>query len=123
MLRHVDDDGQERYLLTHRSEDTHHGDTYSIPGGARNLDETPEEAADRESHEELEGVPRYRVTSTATADHGGWAYHTVHADADEATELSPQTWETESAARFTPEEIDDLPLHPDFRIYWESLQA
>ncbi len=101
-----------------------YGGAFSIPGGAIDFAETPADAANREAHEELEGVPQYSVTHTVVADHGGWAYHTVHADVESKSVpvLSPLSWETDSVGWFTPGEIDKLPLHPDFRIYWESIQ-
>src|SRR5450755_2697483 len=53
LLRHVDPQGQERYLLTHRSPEVHEGGTWGIPGGAMDLGEAPHEAAFRETEEEL----------------------------------------------------------------------
>jgi 8-oxo-dGTP pyrophosphatase MutT (NUDIX family) len=120
MLRHVDDQGQARYLLTHRSPNVQHGSTYSVPGGALDSHEYPEEGALREAQEELGPIPGFHPTGIETADHGGWAYHTVHGDVDHMFEPQPQNWETNSAQWFTPHEIDQLPLHPGFRSYWEG---
>lgn len=120
MLRHVDDEGQARYLLTHRSPNVQHGSTYSVPGGALDSHEYPEEGALREAQEELGPIPGFHPTGVETADHGGWAYHTVHGDVDHMFEPQPQNWETNSAQWFTPQEIDQLLLHPGFRSYWEG---
>src|ERR1039458_9313566 len=114
MLRHVDSSGQVRYLLTHRAGWVDHGDTYSIPGGAINLDEAAKEGAERETAEELGLLPDLVYTHASVADHGGWAYHTVHCDVPDMFE--PETLsETNSVGWFTPEEIDQLPLHPGDR--------
>ncbi len=120
MLRHVDDQGQPRYLLTHRSPAVMHGDTYSVPGGALDSHEYPEEGALREAQEELGPIPGFDPTGIETADHGGWAYHTVHGDVPQMFTPRPQNWETSDAQWYTPEEIDQLNLHPGFRAYWES---
>lgn len=120
MLRHVDEQGQPRYLLTHRSPAVMHGDTFSVPGGALDSHERPEEGALREAQEELGPIPGFRHTGTETANHGGWAYHTVHGDVPQMFTPRPQNWETSAAQWYTPEQIDQLNLHPGFRAYWEG---
>ena len=44
-------------LLQHRSAWTNHGNTWGIPGGARDLQESPTQAALRETHEECAIAP------------------------------------------------------------------
>jgi 8-oxo-dGTP diphosphatase len=126
MMRYVDEAGQERYLLTHRSGEVQHGNTYSLPGGARDSYETAEQAAEREAGEELGKLVEFKYVNTEVADHGGWAYHTVHVDVQEMFEPFAEGddtgWETHSAGWFTPEEIDKLPLHPGFKAHWESIR-
>jgi len=126
MLRHVDSDGQEHYLLTHRSKLVQHGDTYSLPGGAIDAGETPQAGALREAQEELGQLPRITFTQTHVADHGRWAYHTIHGDVEEPFDVEfdeDEHWETNSCGWFTPQEIDLLNLHPGFREYWMAFRV
>ena len=51
LLRHNPDAGTA-VLLQHRAVWSHHGDTWGLPGGARDSHETPEQAALREAVEE-----------------------------------------------------------------------
>ena len=45
-------DGTAAVLLQHRAPWSHQGGTWGLPGGARDSDETPKQAAEREAHEE-----------------------------------------------------------------------
>lgn len=47
-----------KVLLQHRAAWTNHGDTWGIPGGARDFTETPTQAALRETHEECAIAPQ-----------------------------------------------------------------
>ena len=122
LLKHVDSQGQERYLLTHRESWTDHGDTYSTPGGARNLSEEPLEAALRESSEELGEIPEFTHTQTKVIDHGGWTYHTIPGEVEQRFDPTVMA-ELHSADWFTPEEIDQLALHPGFKAYWAHMRG
>src|SRR3954453_23741295 len=81
LVRHVDG-GTTHILLQHRAAWSHHGDTWGIPGGARDSHETPEQAALREAVEEAGiALDLLLVSKSIPDDHGGWAYVTVVAEA------------------------------------------
>jgi 8-oxo-dGTP diphosphatase len=126
MLAHHGDDGQTRYLLQHRSPYVDHPNTWSTPGGALEHGETPEAGAVRETEEEMGQLPPHTITHVQSDDHGGWAYHTVHGQV--AGQFDPRrdmldpaygTPEGQDHGWFTPEEIDQLPLHPGFAGSWQ----
>lgn len=129
MLSHTDEQGVKRYLLQHRSPHVDYGNTWSIPGGALDPNETPEQAAHREASEEFGELPHYQVDHRATANCGGWQYHTVHGTVDQRFDpredmLDPEYGMTEGYGRwFTPEEINRLPLHPGFANAWHGRTA
>ncbi len=121
LLRHRDAAATRWVLLQHRIAWSHHGDTWGIPGGARDSDENARQAALREAAEETGLDPRQvRVRTTYVDDHGGWSYTTVLADADR---LLPAAASRESQqVRWVPEsEVDRLPLHPGFAATWPVL--
>lgn len=119
--------GVREVLLQLRSPLTHGGQTWSIPGGARSWDESPEVGAWREFAEET-GIGRQgtRTLGTYTADHGTWAYTSVVAEleahAHDVTitanpESSALTWIPLSALATqaeSPALLDGYPLHPSF---------
>src|ERR1700750_517721 len=74
--------GNASVLLQHRAPWSHHGDTWALPGGARDSHETVEQAALREAVEESAiDVDQVDVTGVWVDDHGGWSYTTVLAAA------------------------------------------
>jgi 8-oxo-dGTP pyrophosphatase MutT (NUDIX family) len=91
LLRAPAADGSPAVLLQHRAPWSHLGDTWGLPGGARDSHESPEEAALREAHEEA-GLPaehlrvRFSVVTAEVRGPGGvhWTYTTVVAEADRA---------------------------------------
>ncbi len=110
-------------LLQLRSPWTHHGGTWSVPGGARDRDEDVVTAALREASEEL-AVPVDAVTVTGTDvdDHGGWSYTTVLAHP--RVRLSLRGNDETEAVRWVPwDEVERLPLHPGFRAGWPRLHG
>ncbi|MCX6430530.1 MAG: NUDIX hydrolase [Actinobacteria bacterium] len=111
-------------LLQHRSEWVHNGDTWGIPGGARDSHESIHEAAIREAIEET-GIDPDLVTfhSLYTDDHVDWRYDTIIAIA--APELFPHEMNAESQElRWVNwEEIDSMPLHPSFAKSWTAVHA
>ena len=125
LVRHVDDDGAQRFLLQHRAPGVHHGDTWGIPGGALAWGESAEEGAWRETEEELGALPHLTVRSRHVDDHGGWSYTTVVADALERFRTEALTWETGAGgARWcTREEMDALPLHHGFAASLSAVLA
>lgn len=111
-------------LLQHRAAWTHEGDTWAVPGGARDSHEDPFSAAVREAVEETSLDP-----STIAArhewidDHGGWAYTTIVAVTEARTEVEPANAES-TAVRWWPlGDVDALPLHRGFAAAWPHLRA
>jgi len=123
LLHTVDDDGQARVLMQHRSELSHHGGTWGIPGGARASREDAVAAACREAAEEA-GIDasRLRVRRVHVDDHGGWTYQTVVADTPEPlptvanAESLDLTWQPIA-------DVAALDLHPGFAATWPLVRA
>src|SRR5699024_4456651 len=70
-------------LLQRRAAWVHHGSTWALPGGAVRADETPAQAAARETVEEADlDVARLRPVAQVTEEHHTWRYTTVLALAD-----------------------------------------
>ena len=110
-------------LLQHRAPWVHNGDTWGIPGGARDSHESPIEGAFREAVEET-GIDTDLLTSLHTFcdDHGTWKYETVIArGADDlvAHEVNDESHEVRWVAI---ESVDQLPLHPSFAKSWPELK-
>ena len=111
-------------LLQHRAPWVHNGDTWGIPGGARDSHESAVEAALREANEEI-GIDTNLVTAIDefVDDHGSWSYHTIIAKAD--PELIAHEMNDESIeVKWIPvSEIADQILHPSFANTWVQLKA
>jgi 8-oxo-dGTP diphosphatase len=123
-LRAPRGDGTAVVLLQHRAQWSHQGGTWGLPGGARDSDETAEEAALREAHEEA-GLSAQQLTVrttmvTATAQGGKWTYTTVIADAPTLLDTVPNR-ESAELRWVAVDEVMALPLHPGFRASWEDL--
>jgi 8-oxo-dGTP diphosphatase len=110
-------------LLQHRAAWTHEGGTWALPGGARGHDETPEQAALREAHEEA-GLDPADVTTgeLVVVDHGPWSYTYVLAGTPTRAHLEPSDLETEDLAWVPVAEVAAYPLHPLFEQAWPSLR-
>lgn len=123
LLRAVDDEGVVRVLAQHRAPWSHDGDTWGIPGGARDSHEDDTTAALREAVEESQvDTAVVRVRETSRDDHGGWSYTTVLADTARPLPAVPCQESTE--LRWVPErELETLPLHPGFARSWPALRA
>jgi 8-oxo-dGTP diphosphatase len=122
LLRHTHPDGTVFVLLQHRAVWSHHGDTWGLPGGARDSHESAEDAALREAYEES-GLDKslVEITGAWVDDHGGWSYTTVLAAAQTALEVRPVTHES-IALQWVPEhDVVALPLHPGFAASWPEL--
>ncbi|CAN5872179.1 NUDIX hydrolase [soil metagenome] len=128
LLRAPRPDGSLVVLLQHRAAWSHQGDTWGLPGGARDSHETVEQAAVREAHEEA-GLSAELLTvrtSVVTAEVSGtggasWTYTTVIADV--STQLDTVPNRESSELRWVPEdEVTDLPLHPGFAASWQRLR-
>jgi 8-oxo-dGTP pyrophosphatase MutT (NUDIX family) len=109
---------EDRYLLALRSSYVHVPDVWSLPGGAIERGESPEQAAVRECREELGDVPAYRLVRTHVVDHGGWSYTTVVATTPHRWEPPRLSWETAGYGWFSTHEVSQLPLHPGLASAW-----
>ncbi len=123
LLLYTVTDGETFVLLQHRAEWCHHGDTWGIPGGARDSHETTVQAALREAAEEagIDGE-KLSIHRESIDDHGGWSYTTVVAHAGQQLATSPNDeslelrWQRLAAT-------DGLALHPGFGGTWTSVRA
>ena len=115
--------GEPYVLLQHRAPWSHGGDTWGVPGGARDSTESALEAAQRETVEET-GLDVAQLTTVGThvADHGTWTYTTIVATLPERL---PVVAERESVAlAWVPAaEVERLPLLPAFAAALPSLWA
>lgn len=109
-------------LLQHRAPWSHHGDTWGLPGGARDSHEDPVPAALREAGEEatidLSGI---QVTGAHYDDHGGWSYTTVLASSGSLLAVRPANAESVALRWVVEAEVSSLPLHPGFAASWPLL--
>ena len=115
-------DGEPWILLQHRAAWTASGNTWGIPGGARDSHESPAEGALREASEEtgIDGSA-LRVGGELVDDHGHWSYVTVLATLVESVVLVPQ--EESAELRWVPaSQVTDLDLHPGFAGTWPVLR-
>jgi 8-oxo-dGTP pyrophosphatase MutT (NUDIX family) len=110
-------------LLQRRSLFTHHGQTWAIPGGARDSHESAIEAALREADEEGD-VPAsaVRVEGVLLDDHGGWSYRTVLASAAERFRVFSDGTESDEAGWIGADRVSELKLHPGFAGKWPELR-
>ena len=111
-------------LLQHRAPWVHNGDTWGIPGGARDSHETTIEGAFREAIEET-GIDTDLLTPlhTFTDDHGDWKYETVIAQAAPGLIAHEVNDESHEVRWVAIEKVDELPLHPSFAKSWPELKA
>ena len=111
-------------LLQHRAPWVHNGDTWGIPGGARDSHETTIEGAFREAIEET-GIDTDLLTPlhTFTDDHGDWKYETVIAHAADGLVAHEVNDESHEVRWVDIEKVDELPLHPSFAKSWPELKA
>ena len=115
--------GTPYVLMQHRAPWSHGGDTWGVPGGARDSTETARAAAERETVEET-GLDVSRLTQLGehVADHGSWSYTTIVATVPEQLPVVP---DRESIAlRWVPvEQVVSLPLLPAFAAAWPALRT
>lgn len=111
-------------LLQHRAPWVHNGDTWGIPGGARDSHETTIEGAFREAVEET-GIDTELLTvlHTFIDDHGDWKYETVIARAAAGLVAHEVNDESHEVRWVNIEKVDELPLHPSFAKSWPELKA
>ena len=111
-------------LLQHRAPWVHNGDTWGIPGGARDSHESVLEAAIREAKEET-GIDPVHVTpiQTFSDDHGSWRYDTVIAYASDQLVAHELNDESHEVRWVEIDEVDELTLHPSFEKSWPTLKG
>jgi 8-oxo-dGTP pyrophosphatase MutT (NUDIX family) len=124
LLVYVPGPGGPAVLLQRRSLFTHHGQTWGIPGGARDSHESAIEAALREADEEGD-VPAsaVRVEGILLDDHGGWSYRTVLASAMERFRVFSDGAESDEAGWIDADRVGQLTLHPGFAGKWPELRG
>jgi 8-oxo-dGTP diphosphatase len=111
-----------KVILQHRAPWTHEGDSWGIPGGARNSEEDAVQAALREAREEANlDAADVSPIGLYVDDHDGWAYTTVVAHP--LRELSPVAANAESVTVQWHDiaEVSTLPLHTGFAAAWQHL--
>ena len=123
LLRRSDSEGRIAILMQHRAAWTSDGDTWGIPGGARDSHETPVEAALREAAEEA-GIDAAGVVvlGERVDDHGGWQYVTVVADVVGPLTIVPNG-ESAELRWVIESEVTALALHPGFAGSWPMLRS
>ena len=111
-------------LLQHRAPWVHNGDTWGIPGGARDSHESTIEGAFREAVEET-GIDTQLLTPlhTFSDDHGDWKYETVIARAAAGLIAHEVNDESHEVRWVEIELVDERPLHPSFAKSWPELKA
>ncbi|HJQ01557.1 MAG TPA: NUDIX hydrolase [Jatrophihabitans sp.] len=116
----VDDD---RVILQHRAAWTHEGDSWGVPGGARNSDEDALAAAVREAGEEaalqagdIDPIGLY------IDDHDGWTYTTVVGRTTRSVHPIAANAESVSVRWHRIAEVADLRLHRGFAAAWQHLR-
>jgi 8-oxo-dGTP diphosphatase len=111
-------------LLQHRAPWVHNGDTWGIPGGARDSHESTIEGAFREAVEET-GIDTALLTvlHTYTDDHGDWKYETVIAKASNEIVAHEVNDESHEVRWVNIERVEELPLHPSFEKSWPTLKG
>jgi len=111
-------------LLQQRAEQSHHGGTWALPGGARHAGESALDGAFREAAEEA-GVPAGSVAPRLVSllDLGFWSYTTVVGDVTTPFEPVIGDWESLALAWVPAEEVADRPLLPAFGRAWPRLRG
>lgn len=114
--------GEPYVLLQHRAAWSHGGDTWGVPGGARDRAETAREAATRETVEETGlDVSGLVEVGEHVADHGSWSYTTIVATVPERRPVVPDRESID--LRWVPvDAVTDLPLLPAFAAAWPDLR-
>ena len=110
-------------LLQHRAPWVHNGDTWGIPGGARDSHESTIEGAFREAVEET-GIDTALLTPlhTFTDDHGSWKYDTVFARAADELLAHEVNDESHEVRWVHVDQVSQMALHPSFAKSWPELQ-
>ena len=115
---------QRRILLQLRAPWVHNGDTWGIPGGARDSHESAIEAALRECREEV-GLDHSKVEPRFSHidDHGSWSYETIVAQFREVDARFVKNQETIDLSWVAIDEVASVNLHPSFARTWPEINA
>jgi 8-oxo-dGTP diphosphatase len=113
----------EEILMQHRAPWVHNGDTWGIPGGARDSHESVIEGAFREAVEET-GIDTDLLTveETFCDDHGSWRYETVIARAGIELVAHEVNDESHEVRWVKIDRVQELTLHPSFAKSWPELK-
>ena len=113
----------ESILLQHRAPWVHNGDTWGIPGGARDSHESALEAALREANEEIGiDIDLVKPIDEFADEHGTWSYHTIIAKAEPALIAHEMNDESLEVKWIPFGEIENQKLHPSFANTWPILK-
>jgi 8-oxo-dGTP pyrophosphatase MutT (NUDIX family) len=111
-------------LLQLRSAKSHRGGTWALPGGARRPGEGALAAALREGWEEAGlAAAGLRPTWWVIADHIGWTYTTVAAEAASQVACGPGNWEADRTEWAPASQVEGYDLHPGLRQMWPTLRG
>lgn len=123
MVFHRDPGGEIHVLMQQRSPFVHHGDTWAVFGGARDLHESAAAAALREAMEESNLDPgSVHVRGAYHDDHGGWSYDTVFASVSDRHPVHPG--EESTALKWVPvKDVENMNLHPGFAATWPDVRT
>ncbi|CAN5585903.1 hypothetical protein BH10ACT8_BH10ACT8_02740 [soil metagenome] len=112
-----------RVILQQRAPWTHEGDSWGIPGGARDAGESAAAAALREANEEAGLDPQdIEPIGLYIVDHGGWAYTTVLARPRRPLRPIAANAESVTVEWIPVTEVENLVLHRGFAAAWPQLQ-
>lgn len=111
-------------MMQLRSARAHEGGTWSCPGGAMNLNESPLAAALREATEEVGAPPKpYELLGEHVfAPAGNWQYVTSVIEVPRRFGVAAN-FETDEVRWCSGDEVDRLALHPGFADAWPHLWA
>jgi 8-oxo-dGTP diphosphatase len=110
-------------FMQHRAPWVHNGDTWGIPGGARDSHESATESAIREAMEETGINPEdLQVQDIYIDEHNGWSYSTVIAIANATLEGHELNDESQEVRWVLLDDVTQLPLHPSFARTWPELR-
>ena len=114
---------EREMFLQLRAPWVHNGDTWGVPGGARDSHESITEAAMREVHEET-GINPAHLTPHAlfTDDHSDWRYDTVIASAHSDISADSLNGESQEMRWIALSEVELMDLHPSFAKTWFELR-
>jgi 8-oxo-dGTP pyrophosphatase MutT (NUDIX family) len=114
---------EDRVVLQHRAPWTHQGDTWGIPGGARDSHEDALTAALREAREEAHLSPAdVDPIGLYVDDHHGWSYTTVVARTTRTVRPYAANAESVTVRWHAAADVAALRLHPGFASSWARLQ-